>query len=438
MEQAALHLSKLISCETINDPNQDEATRLKKFQNIEGVMQTLYPRVFEALERIPIQDNLLLRWKGQDSQKPAVILMAHLDVVPATGAWSVPPFEGVIKDGCVWGRGAMDTKNSLCAMYEAMENLLKKGFTPPCDVYLSSSYNEETMGPGARNARDYFKENNIPLRLVFDEGGAVVEKPMPGLNGRFAMIGVTEKGYANVRFTAGGKGGHASAPPKDSPVARLAAFVTHIEKHPPFAVRFSPVVKDMFKAIAPHMAQPYRFLFSNLWLFGGLIKRVMPKVSPQAAAMLKTTCAFTMMAGSEAANVMPETASVTANLRFISHQRMEESLDIITKEAAKFDLKTELLYGNDVSPETSRDEPMYGYVKSLSERIFEDAPVAPYLMVGGTDSRHFSALCPATIRFSPTVLTPKQLASMHALDEHSGIDALLKSITFYEALVEGL
>lgn len=432
-EVYAKGLCRLIACETVNTPGEDS---LHKFEKMEQVMAGLFPNVFQTLERVPVKENLLLRWRGADADKPAVAMLAHMDVVPATGAWSVNPFEGVIKDGCVYGRGAMDTKNSLYAMYQATEELIKQGFTPPCDVYLSSSYNEETFGPGAKNARDYFKHKGIALKLVFDEGGAVIQNPMPGLHGQFAMVGVTEKGYANVRFIARGKGGHASAPPRYSPVARLAAFVTHMEKNSPFQVQFSPVVRDMFKALAPHMAQPYKLLFSNLWLFGGLLKKVMPSVSAQAAAMLKTTCAFTMMEGSKAANVLPETASITANMRFVSHQPMKESLDLVTKAAAMFGLETELIYANDVSPETSRDGEMFKLVKAVCEKVFENVPVAPYLMIAATDSRHFAEVCDSVVRFSPAILSPAQLSSMHALDENVGIESLAKSVAFYKELIQ--
>lgn len=431
------NLCRLIACETVNDPALDKAESEKKFEKLEEVMREIYPNIFATCEQIAVEEATLLRWKSRDETKPAMVLMAHMDVVPAPGAWSVAPFEGVIKQGCIFGRGAMDTKGSLCAMYEAVENLIAKGFVPACDIYLASSHNEETMGKGAKYVRDYLVNNGIKLQLVLDEGGAVVEKPMPGLKGSYAMIGVTEKGYANVRFVSRGKGGHASAPPKNTPVEQLAKFVVSIEKHSPFRKAYPPVVKDMFKTLSTHMKQPYKMLFSHMGLFGALIKKVMPMVSAQAAAMLKTTCAFTMMEGSSAANVLPETASITANMRFISHQPMEESLKLIEKRAKKFGVEMEVLYAHDISPETRRDTDMYAYVKSICEETFPNAPVSPYLMTGGTDARHFATDCEATIRFSPTILNAQQLASMHAVDENLSVEALYKAVRFYEKLILG-
>ena len=171
--------------------------------------------------------------------------MAHSDVVPAAGEWDHPPFAGEIADGCVWGRGAMDTKGSLCALFNAVEELLAEGFTPPCDVYLASSNNEEIMGDGAPNTVTWLTDHGVKLDLVLDEGGAVIEAPMPGLNGKYAMLGVLEKGYADVRFTAVSAGGHSSTPPKGTPLARLAAFVNRVETRPPFPVKITPPVKAM-------------------------------------------------------------------------------------------------------------------------------------------------------------------------------------------------
>lgn len=162
----------------------------------------------------------------------------------------------------------MDTKGSLCAILEAVEGLLADGFTPPVDVYIASSCNEEIMGEGAPKTVKHLLDQGVKLDLVLDEGGAVVEAPMPGLKGHYAMLGILEKGYADVRFVARSKGGHSSTPPKHTPIARLSAFVDHVERHPPFKKKFPPPVKDMFAALAPDMAFPFRLLFGNLWLFG--------------------------------------------------------------------------------------------------------------------------------------------------------------------------
>ena len=332
----------------------------------------------------------------------------------------------------------MDTKGSLCAIFEAAEELLGKGFVPACDVYIASSCNEEIMGDGAPRTAQLLREQGVNLVLVLDEGGAIVKAPMPGLTGRYAMLGVLEKGYADVRFVARSSGGHSSTPPKGTPIARLAAFVDHVEKHPPFRKRITPPVRRMFATLAPDMRFPYRLLFGNLWLFGPLLKALLPGISSQANAMLTTTCAFTMAQGSGAPNVIPESASVTANLRFMIHQGMEDSLQALEKLAARYDLEMEVLEGHGCSPVADMESPYYRYVEDCVRRVFPGTGVSPYIMVGGTDARHYAADCPCAIRFAPMVISAQQMASVHARDENLDVEAVAGAVAFYRTVVENL
>ena len=430
----AKDLSRMIRCETISVRESGPA---EKFARYRAELEQLFPLVHERLERTLIGDAMLFKWRGTDPARGAVVLMAHSDVVPAAGEWDHPPFAGEIADGCVWGRGAMDTKGSLCALFNAVEELLAEGFTPPCDVYLASSNNEEIMGDGAPNTVTWLTDHGVKLDLVLDEGGAVIEAPMPGLDGKYAMLGVLEKGYADVRFTAVSAGGHSSTPPKGTPLARLAAFVNRVETRPPFPVKITPPVKAMFAAMAPDMAFPFRLLFGNLWLFGPLLKRVIPKVSGQAGALLHTTCAFTMAQGSDAPNVIPAEASVTANLRFMVHQGREASLQALEKLANKYGLRMEVLYACDCSPVEDVHSAGYAYIRQCVREVFPEAGIAPYVMLGGTDAKHYAKVCDCALRFAPTVLTPQQLASMHARNENLSVDALARAVAFYRRVLTG-
>ena len=311
------------------------------------MLEKLFPLVHEKLEKTEIDGNLLFYWKGESSEKP-ILLMSHQDVVPAEGEWSHEPFSGDIEDGKVWGRGAADTKCSVMAFFEAVEELLKEGYTPPVDVYLASSCTEEWAGDGAPKIVNELKRRGIELFLVCDEGGCIITNPIGGVNGNFAMVGVFEKGKADVKFTAHSTGGHASAPTKNTPIARLSSFVDDVEKHSPFKKRLLPEVEAMFTTLAPYASSfGLRFLLGNMWLFKPLIIAALPSISAQAGAMLKTTIAFTVQSGSDAYNVIPQEATLGANMRFIPHQGEKESLDIITKLAKKHGLDTEVLHSND-------------------------------------------------------------------------------------------
>lgn len=425
-------LSRMIQCETISLRG---ATDLSKFDDFHAVLAQLFPLIHEKLEKTEIDGSLLYRWPGQ-SHDHAVLLMSHQDVVEATGEWKYPPFSGQIAEGRIWGRGTMDTKGSLCAILEAVEELLREGFAPSCDVYVASSCNEEIMGDGAPKTAKHLQEQGVKLDLVLDEGGAIVHAPMPGLTGHYAMLGILEKGYADVRFVARAEGGHSSTPPKNTPIARLAAFVNHMEKHSPFKKKFTPPVRRMFRSMAADMSFPFRLLFGNLWLFEPLLKIVLPKVSGQAGAMLATTCAFTMMQGSASPNVIPAEASVTANLRFMIHQPMAESMEILRREAQKYGIDVELLEGHDCSPVVDMENPNYRFVEACVHECFPDAGVAPYIMLGGTDARHYAPHCPCAVRFAPLVISGQQMSSVHARDENVDVDAVAKAVKFYRYVLE--
>ena len=342
-------LSEMIKYDTTSHANVPE---VDKFLGFHKVLEKLFPLVHEKLEKTEIDGNLLFYWKGESSEKP-ILLMSHQDVVPAEGEWSHEPFSGDIEDGKVWGRGAADTKCSVMAFFEAVEELLKEGYTPPVDVYLASSCTEEWAGDGAPKIVNELKRRGIELFLVCDEGGCIITNPIGGVNGNFAMVGVFEKGKADVKFTAHSTGGHASAPTKNTPIARLSSFVDDVEKHSPFKKRLLPEVEAMFTTLAPYASSfGLRFLLGNMWLFKPLIIAALPSISAQAGAMLKTTIAFTVQSGSDAYNVIPQEATLGANMRFIPHQGEKESLDIITKLAKKHGLDTEFLRA--LSPRRSR------------------------------------------------------------------------------------
>lgn len=428
-------LSQLIQVETVNDKGMSKEETAPKFANFRQVVSQLYPTITEKLELKLFGDAMLYKWKGKDSSKGSVVLLAHSDVVPSPGDWSYPPYGGVIENDKVWGRGAMDNKGAFCCLFQSVEELLLDGFTPPVDVYLVSSNNEETMGDGALQIANYLTKQGIKIDLVVDEGGAVVEEPIGGVKGKYCMVGVLEKGYGDIKFTARSKGGHSSMPPKNTPIARLSAFVNEVETKPPFKRKITPALKEMFENLAPHMPFGLRLLFGNLWLFGPLLTAVIPSISTAAGAMLQTSCVFTMAEGSQAPNVIPNQASVVANVRYMSHQPRKETLAIFKQLADKYDLEMEEIVSFDVSPTVDSSTEMFQFVYNHIQSIFPDAGISTYVMTGGTDAKYFANICPCTVRFSPLVLSPSQLAAMHAVDENVDLSALARGVDFYKNLL---
>ncbi len=143
---------------------------------------------FSSAKRIDIDGAYVYLLKGNSSDNPNAIL-AHSDVVEATGDWEYPPFDGIIKDGKIHGRGTIDNKGMYIAVLSAAEELINSGFIPENDIYIVSTMNEESTSKGILNCKEYFDKNNIEFGSILDEGGAVTCDAMPGIKNDIALLG---------------------------------------------------------------------------------------------------------------------------------------------------------------------------------------------------------------------------------------------------------
>ena len=427
-------LSRMIRSETVSVSGEDQR---EKFLAFHRELESLFPLVHEKLEKTEIDGNLLFFWKGKNAEKP-LVLMSHQDVVPAEGEWILPPFSGEIAEGKVWGRGASDTKCSVMAFFQAAEELLSDGYVPDNDVYLSSSCTEEWAGDGCPKLVAELKRRGVRPWIVCDEGGGIIAEPMAGIPGCFAMIGVFEKGKADVTFTARSNGGHASTPRPHSPIANLAAFVHDVETHRVFRRRLPKEVAAMFRTLAPYASFPMKWIFGNLWLFRPALLQVLPAISPQAGAMIRTTIAFTMSSGSDAFNVMPQEATVGANMRFIPHQGMKESLEIIRKRAEKYGLTTEVFHASDYTVSADLNGEAFRLLTSVVEQTFPGCPYSPYVMTGATDARFYEEICDHVFRFAPVIYGPEQMKGMHGLNENIETACLPGAVDFYKNMIRAV
>lgn len=424
-------LSEMVQYETISKRGE---VNVEKFLGFHKVLEKLFPTVHEKLEKTEIDGNLLFKWKGKSSEKP-ILIMSHQDVVEATGEWKYPPFSGEVAEGKVWGRGTSDTKCTVMAFLQAVEELLKEGYTPECDVYIASSCTEEIGGDGAPKIVDYLDKQGVKLFLVCDEGGGIIQDPMAGIKGNFAMVGVFEKGYGDVKFIARSTGGHASAPPKNTPIARLSKFVAQVDKKNPFNVEFMPEVEAMFSKLAPYAGFGLRLIFGNLWLFKPLMKKLLPMISAQAGAMLSTTIAFTMSEGSNGYNVIPQEASICANMRYIPHQGTDESLEVITNLAKKYNIETEVVYKGYPSPCVDINGEAFKMVETAINECFPGVGCSPYVVTGATDARFYSKICDSCVRFAPVIYGPEQMKGMHGLNENIECNTLQGAVDFYKKII---
>lgn len=429
-------LSEMVKVETISsrfDPSRE------KFRAFQAALRPLFPHVYAACEEYNPGDGLILRLpaQGQPKGKP-ILLMSHHDVVAAPPeGWTHPPFSGHIdEEGNVWGRGTVDTKGSLFCELQALEELLAAGWQPQVDVYITSSCTEEWSGPSAPAIVSWLQERGVQLGMLLDEGGMILQEPVGGVKGRYCMVGVLEKGYGDVKFIAKGMGGHASAPGKNTPLPRLGAFMQQVEKHNPFKVEFTPTVREMFGRMTPNMNFGMKLIFANLWLFGPLLKKLMPSISPAAAAMMQTTCAFTTAKGSDGLNVLPTEAYVTANMRFIHHQPNAESLAALKPLAEKYKLEMEVIYQDVPCKPVDYTAAPFKLLEKTAAAVYPGYGVVPYVMTGGTDAKYYDAVCDHCLRFAPLEINKQQYGSIHADNENISSAALVPGVDFYKQLLQ--
>jgi carboxypeptidase PM20D1 len=214
-------------------------------------------------------------------------------------------------------------------------------------------------------------------------------------------------------------------------------MINSLEKHPPFKKKLTEPVKKMYAAMAPYMSFKYRLVLGNVWLFGPILPFFMCRMGGQAAALVKTTCVFTQAEGSHGANVIPESASVTANMRFMLHEPLEPSLKKILKIARKNDIWMEMISGFDIPPVADMNTYAYKKVVEQIGKTFGKIPVIPYVMLAGTDARHYTKICDCVLRFVPLMMSDAQMKSAHAINENINVSSLARAVNFYADFIQG-
>ena len=429
-EAALRALAALVRCRTVSSTKREEEDDAE-FEKLIALLPALYPNVFRVctLQRLPDR-ALLFHWKGREEGKPAV-LMAHYDVVPVEEEnWDVPPFEAIIRDGAMWGRGTLDTKVTFNGVLSAADNLIAQGFSPRNDIYFAFSGGEEVNGPGAVHIVDYFAEHGVDPELVIDEGGAVVEDVFPGVKEPCGLVGIAEKGMMNLEFSVASSGGHASAPKPHTPVGVLSAACARVENHP-FRLHFTRPALEMFDTLGRRSSFAYRMIFANLWCFGWVLDLICRKSGGELNALLRTTVAFTQMQGSKAPNVIPPAASMVANLRLNPQDSVRGALGTIRSTVKDPNVELRVINSFEPSPISRTDCEGWERVRRAVAGTWRGCIVSPYLMVQCSDSRHYRKLSDRVYRFSAMDLTKEERASIHGNNEHIRLETAQRAVEFF-------
>ncbi len=428
------HFIEKIQLKTVSYPDKTKIDQ-QAFKDFKKHLQDAYPNIKTQATYQEIGTGVLFHIKGLKSDKP-IILMAHFDVVPVSDNWSYEPFGGTIEGDYIYGRGTLDTKITVNAIMESIEYLLSKGKTFKQDVYIAFSGEEEIGGPTPKLMIDYFKAQGVKPYLVLDEGGAIVSNMFPGVKEKVAAIGIAEKGVMNIELSATSKGGHASKPPKETPVTLLATAVKKLNESKQFKMKMTSPVKALFDHVTPYSKNFFiRLIFANMWLFKPLISLIAKLSGGELKAMFKTTLAFTVSEGSKAYNVLPNNAKVGINIRL----RPDESSDMIINRIKKIinnpDITVIPIQRSEPTPMSKMDE-AYQLLEQTILDNWEHTIVSPYLMVATTDSRHYHAICDHVYKFAPMDVSKDDLGRMHSDDERMTKQNVINSVKFYIRLLD--
>ena len=409
------------------------------FGAFRAMLERAYPLVHSRLKGEMIgSHSLLFTWRGTDPTASPFLLMAHQDVVPVEpgteASWEHPPFSGEIADGYLWGRGSLDDKASLIGILEGVESLLAEGFRPAPTVYVFLGHDEEVGGErGAAVVAARFGERAERLAFVLDEGGAVVSGVLPGVP-PLALVGVSEKASLDVEITAVGEGGHSSMPPTHTAVGLLSAAVRAIEQNP-----MRPHLgaqRSFFEAVAGSMRGPRAMLLRHLEWSGSLVTRMLAR-SPRTNALIRTTAAATVIRGGVKSNILPQEATAIINFRILPGDSANSVLDHVRSVVGDGIRVRAIDFGatSDPAPLSSTESTGYRLISRILTEVFHGVTVAPWILLGATDSRYFTPVADVVYRFTPFTAEMSDLARIHGTGERLAVADAAPAVTFYRQLI---
>lgn len=441
VDRAAKHLSKAIQFRTVSNPDPSKVD-WNEFERFHAFLDEAYPLIAEKLEKEKVSDaSLIYRWKGKDSSLKPIALLSHQDVVPVSSGteqdWEFPAFDGVIDGGYVWGRGALDMKNHLVCVMEAVETLLEEGFEPERDVYLLFGHDEEVVASecgGAKTIMETLKARNIELDSIVDEGGAILPVDIKGvLQGRLCGIGIAEKGYCDVQISLEHKGGHSSAPPVHSGLGYMADVIHDLEKHQ-FDYKIEPFMENLLEQIGRRVSFPARLVSCNLHALKPVLNQVLKHI-PQAASMTHTTTAVTQAKGSPASNVLPQNPTITVNFRQMPGTTTDDVVQHIKRVVRNKNIDVKVMRTKEASKFSPTDSRAFKTIETLCMQEDENSIVAPYLVMGGTDACFYEPICENIYRFAPFSVSVDLLMCTHATNERIPIETLGKGVEFFKTYI---
>ncbi len=413
------------------------------FAAFAALLERQFPNAHRVMRRERIADgSLLYTWTGQDRTRQPVLLLAHMDVVPVEpgteSRWQQPPFGGVIADGFVWGRGALDDKLNVTGLLEAADALAAQGWQPPRTLLFAFGHDEEIGGSGARAIAATLKARAVHAEFLLDEGGALTVGIMPGVTRPVATIMAAEKGYASFRLTATAPGGHSSQPPPDTAISRLARALVRVQEHP-MPPRIATPVDEMLARAAPAMGLLNQVAIANRWLFEPLLIRQLA-AGPVSNALIRSTVAPTLLRAGIKDNVLPSEASAVVNVRLLPGDSTGDVATHLRQVIGDdgIEITVEGPFASEASAVSDPDSPAFRHLADVTRALFPDAVVTTGLMLGATDARHYEGLYDNRYNFMPVTLDAEDLQRVHGSNERIAVADYTRLVRWYRRMLETL
>ncbi|KAK7489673.1 hypothetical protein BaRGS_00019068 [Batillaria attramentaria] len=383
--------------------------------------------------------SLLYTVRGSDSSLTPYLLASHLDVVPADQSqWEAPPFSADIINDFIYARGTIDDKHGVMGILEALEYLLSNGFQARRSFYVAFGHDEEVTGlDGAYNLAETLRSRGVTkLEFISDEGLTVVHGIVPGLTKSAGLIGTAEKGQVVLKLKVKAGTGHSSMPPPENSISILAKAIHRLESNPhPSMFGYGPE-GEMFEHLASDMQLPHRLVMSNLWLFRPLVSWVLSQ-KPATNAIVRTVTGITKFNAGIKDNVIPPEAEAIVNHRIHPAQTVQEVIDydryIIGDDRVEIVVKG-AMEPHPIAP-SGPDDFGYQVVKNSIRQVWTEAVVAPGVMIGNTDTRHYLQFTHNVYRFSPTFMYPNDTTRFHGINERISKKNYEQAINFYHHLI---
>ena len=435
----ARHLSDAIRCQTISNQEISEKD-FSPWLQLHDVLKKNYSLLNKALIKQEINRySLVYKWPGKNSTLKPILFTAHLDVVPADKdtekQWTHPPFHGVVDKEFVWGRGALDMKNHLVALMEAVEFLVREGYSPKRTIYLAFGHDEEIYGlEGALEISQWLEKQGIKLGAVLDEGGNINQGILKDQNFPLAAVSAGEKGFLTLNVSAHGKPGHSSAPPRQTAISIVARALALIADNP-LPARLD-VIKPLLQSGGAQLPLLWQIMSANTWLCKGILVKQLEK-NTLLNAQIRTTSAATMISGGIKDNVMPAFAQAKVNFRLLPGDTVEKVMTHVKKAVAdpRVELELEEGRGWGASPISPIDVPAYFTLELAIKQVFNNIPVVPSIFRGATDARHYEEICKNVYRFTPLLTLPEDAARVHGIDERIRIEDLGQMVNFFIRII---